>query len=127
MSEGFEAEVLGDGGVADGGVAAPAESQVGPSSAVTPGLIASIGQIAHDIEADVLRGILRAEPVTAPALTDAPSVGNTAVCDIEAEVLRGVLRAESFGPLVPAAPDLTTGPALSIEANRAAAAPDPLS
>ncbi|NUR63225.1 MAG: hypothetical protein HOV87_31895, partial [Catenulispora sp.] len=52
--------------------------------------------------------------------------------DIEAEVLRGVLRAEPFGALSPtpayaATDQLATGPALSIGANFAARAADPLS
>ncbi|GAA1996314.1 pyridoxal phosphate-dependent decarboxylase family protein [Catenulispora subtropica] len=110
MSEELVPDVLPDGTVA--------ALTDGPAVA---GLVAAPGHVAHDIEADVVRGILRAEPLG--ALTEVVVASTDQPRDIEAEVLRGVLRAESFGPLVSApakAGGLTTGPALSIAANIAA-------
>ncbi|MFD0637508.1 hypothetical protein ACFQ9X_44015 [Catenulispora yoronensis] len=51
-----------------------------------------MGQVAHDIEADVLRGILRAEPLGALTKTDAQPgstlFGDANSCHTEAELLR---------------------------------------
>src|SRR2546423_13316071 len=68
-----------------------------------PGLVAVATFAAHDVEADVLRGVLRAEPVG--ALTSATDTGgplsDPAVSGIEADVVRGVPRAESLSVLDP--------------------------
>ena len=87
----------GTDGATDVVTRGPVDAAAGPDArAAQPGLIAAVTQVAHDIEAEVLRGVLRAEPLG--ALTAAPS----------------------YSP----ADQLTTGPALSIAANRASGTSD---